>query len=168
MKILKLLNSVSFTILIVYFLFFFKLAAEDKPIDIWNLDKKDSKKISQNIISTENVEKINQNSVYKLQANKEKDSIKLDQKISSKEIKIVGLYDPDEYGLTIDMWSNSDGKKIKNLFENIEKFKLSKDASEIMHISLLTNAHYPNQNITEQELSTRQSFPRTVSIGFLR
>ncbi len=151
MKILKLLNNKGFIILIVYFLFSFKLAAEDKPIDIWNIEKKDSKNLSQNLISTENIESTNQNSIYKLQTNKEKDSIKLDQKILSKEIKIVGLYDPDEYGLSIDMWSKSDGKKIKSLFENIKKFNLSKDASEIMRISLLTNAHYPNRNITKQE-----------------
>tara|TARA_B100000575_G_scaffold283176_1_gene275740 strand:+ start:23 stop:1786 length:1764 start_codon:yes stop_codon:yes gene_type:complete len=151
MKILKLLNNKSYIIIIVYFFFSFQLAAEDKPIDIWNLEKKDPRKISQDSILTENIETINQNSVYKLQANKETDTIKLDQKILSKEIKIVGLYDPDEYGLSIDMWSNSDGKKIKNLFENIEKFNLSKDASEIMHISLLTNAYSPTQNITEQE-----------------
>ena len=49
------------------------------------------------------------------------------------------------------MWSNSDGTKLKNLFQNINKFNLSEDASDIMHISLLTNAHSPTQNITEKE-----------------
>ena len=119
MKILKLLNKKSFSILIVYFLCSFNLAAEEKPIDIWNLEKKETEKVSESSISKQNIEKTDQNSVYKLQANKENDSIKLDQKISSKEIKIVGLYDPDEYGLSIDMWSNSDGSKIKKLFQNI-------------------------------------------------
>ena len=151
MKILKLLNKKDFSILIVYLLCSFHIVAEEKPIDIWNIEKKDTGTISENSISTKNIENLNQNSVYKLQANKENDSIKLDKEISSQEIKIVGLYDPDEYGLSIDMWSNSDGLKIKDLFENIEKFDLSSDASEIMHISLLTNAHYPNQNISKQE-----------------
>ena len=49
------------------------------------------------------------------------------------------------------MWSNSDGSKLKSLFENINKYNLSQDASEIMNISMLTNAYYPNQNISEQE-----------------
>ena len=49
------------------------------------------------------------------------------------------------------MWSNSDGIKLKSLFENINKYNLSQDASEIMNISMLTNAYYPNQNISEQE-----------------
>ena len=49
------------------------------------------------------------------------------------------------------MWSNSDGLTLKKLFNNIDKYDLSKDASEILNISLLTNAYYPNQNITDQE-----------------
>ena len=49
------------------------------------------------------------------------------------------------------MWSNSDGSILKKLFKNIDKFDLSRDASEILNISLLTNAYYPNKNITEEE-----------------
>ena len=64
---------------------------------------------------------------------------------------MLGLYDPQDYGLSIDMWSNSDGLVLKKLFNNIDKYNLSKDASEILNISLLTNAYYPNQNITEEE-----------------
>ena len=75
----------------------------------------------------------------------------MDQDLTSKEIKIAGLYDPEDYGLSINMWSNSDGSTLKKLFKNIDKYDLSKDASEILNISLLTNAYYPNQNITEKE-----------------
>ena len=39
------------------------------------------------------------------------------------------------------MWSNSDGSTLKKLFKSIDKYKLSKDASEILNISLLTNAY---------------------------
>ncbi len=152
MKILKLLNKTIIPILIFFTLHFFPLNAdENKPIDIWNLEKKQKEIVKDNSISTESVNTSNQNSIYDLQANKEKDTIQVDKQFLSKDIQIVGLYDPEDFGLSIDMWSNSDGLKIKTLFENIDKFNLSKDASEIMHISLLTNAHYPNQNITEQE-----------------
>ena len=61
------------------------------------------------------------------------------------------MYDPQDYGLSIDMWSNSDGSTLKKLFKNIDKHDLSKDASEILNISLLTNAYYPNQNITDKD-----------------
>ena len=152
MKILKLLNKIIISILVFFILLFSPLNAdENKPIDIWNLEKKQKEIIKDNSISTESVNTSNQNSIYDLQDNKEKDTIRVDKQFLSKEIQIVGLYDPEDFGLSMDMWSNSDGLKIKSLFENIDKFNLSKDASEIMHISLLTNAHYPNQNITEQE-----------------
>ena len=44
-----------------------------------------------------------------MQSGKEMKLHKLDQELTSKEIKIAGLYDPQDYGLNINMWSNSDG-----------------------------------------------------------
>ena len=157
MKILKLLNKKILSITLVCLIFFTPVFAEEKPIDIWNIEKKDNQVISETNISSENSSGTTQNSVYELQTNKQTDTIKLDKEFSSKEIKIVGLYDPSEYGLSMDMWSNSDGTKLKNLFQNINKFNLSNDASEIMHISLLTNAYSPTQNITEQEFMSLKS-----------
>ena len=152
MRILKLLNKKTFSTITVFLLLYFPLHADEKkPIDIWNLDKKETDIIKDDSISTESIDTSSQNSIYNLQSNKERDTIKVEEEFSSKEIQIVGLYDPEDYGLSIDMWANSDGLKIKKLFENIDKFNLSEDASEIMHISLLTNAHYPDQNITEKE-----------------
>ena len=116
MKILKLLNKKILLTKLVYLIFFTPTFAEEKPIDIWNIEKKDNQVISETNISSENSSSTTQNSVYKLQTNKQTDSIKLDKEFSSKEIKIVGLYDPSEYGLSMDMWSNSDGTKLKNLF----------------------------------------------------
>ena len=151
MKILKLLNKKNFSILIIYLLFCINVSAEDKPIDLWNLEKNETDITEENLTSSQNQNINIKNSIYEMQSNKKIDPIKLDQEVSSKEFKIVGLYDPAEYGLSIDMWSNSDGSKLKRLFQNIDKYSLSQDASEIMNISMLTNAYYPNQNITEQE-----------------
>jgi hypothetical protein len=86
-----------------------------------------------------------------MQSNKQNNPIELDEDLASKDIKIVGLYDPQENGLSIDMWFNSDGEKLKVLFNKIDKIDLSNDASEIMNVSLLTNAHYPSKNMTEKE-----------------
>ena len=102
-------------------------------------------------LSVEKNEEKSQSSIYKMQSDKKEESIKLDEELTSKTVKIVGLYDPQDFGLSISMWSNSDGSILKKLFNNIEKYNLSKDASEILNISLLTNAYYPNQNITEEE-----------------
>jgi len=151
MKILKLLNKKFFSILIFYFLSGITTYAEDKPVDIWNLEKKDKDILEETNISGQNQNNISETSIYDMLSNKKIDPIKLEQNVVSKEIKIVGLYDPAEYGLSIDMWSNSDGLKLKSLFENINKYDLSQDSSDIMNISMLTNAYYPNKNITEQE-----------------
>ncbi len=151
MKILKLLNKLNLSIIIIFLLSSFCTLAEDKPIDLWNLEKKNINDISEQNILTEETATITENSIYDLQADKKKNTIKLDQDLTSKNIKIVGLYDPEDYGLDINLWSNTDGLKLKKLFKGIEKYDLSKDASEILNILLLTNAHYPSQNISKQE-----------------
>jgi len=150
MKISKLLNKKNLSI-VIFSLISLSSFAEDKPVDIWNLEKQESKTISEENLSIENKQEVSESSIYKMQSDKNEVSIKLDQELTSKTIKIAGLYDPQEYGLDINMWSNSDGSTLKKLFNNIDKYELSKDASEILNISLLTNAYYPNQNITDQE-----------------
>ena len=151
MKILKLLNKKNLSIIIFSLLITSSPFAEDKPVDIWNIEQKEVDTISEENLSDENKQEVSENSIYKMQLDKKEDSIKLDGELSSKTIKIAGLYDPQDYGLSIDMWSNSDGLTLKKLFNNIDKYDLSKDATEILNISLLTNAYYPNQNITDQE-----------------
>ena len=151
MKILKLLNKKNLSIIIISLLLSLPSIAEEKPVDIWNLEKQESDSVSEENLSLEKTEQESQNSIYKMQVDKNKDSIKLDQDLTSKTIKIAGLYDPEDYGLSISMWSNSDGLLLKKLFESINKYDLSEDASEILNISLLTNAYHPSQNITDDE-----------------
>ena len=112
MKILKLLNKRYFSIYIFYLLSGTNTFAEDKPVDIWNLEKKKTDIVVETNISDQNQKNTTGSRIYDMQSNKENDPIKLDQDVVSKEIKIVGLYDPAEYGLSIDMWSNSDGSKL--------------------------------------------------------
>jgi len=151
MKILKLLNKKNLLIIIFSLLTTSSPFAEDKPVDIWNIEKKEVDTISEESLSDENKQEISENSIYNMQSDNKEDSIKLDADLTSKTIKIAGLYDPQDYGLSINMWINSDGLTLKKLFNNIDKYDLSKDATEILNISLLTNAYYPNQNITDQE-----------------
>jgi len=152
MKTLKLLNKKNFSIIIFSLIASTISFAEDKPVDIWNIEKKEVETISEENLSDENSnEEISENNVYRMQSDKKDDAIKLDADLTSKTIKIAGLYDPQDYGLSINMWSNSDGSTLKKLFEYIDKYDLSKDASEILNITLLTNAYYPDQNITDEE-----------------
>ena len=150
MRILKLLNKKNLSIIFVFLMQSYFVYAQDQPIDIWNIDTKENTILS-NTNSPDKKIGIEKESIYNSQNSNQKISIILDQELVSKKIKISGLYDPEDYGLSIDMWSKSDGEKLKKLFKNINRHNLSNDASEIMKISLLTNAYYPNKNITEKE-----------------
>ena len=151
MKILKLLNKKNLSIVVIFLIFPFLSIAEDEPVDIWNIDKKEIENTREESVVIDQPVEITENSVYQMQTNRDVNSIELDQNLVSKETKIVGLYDPQDYGLSIDMWTNSDGLVLKKLFKSIDNYNLSKDSSEILNISLMTNAYYPNQNITEKE-----------------
>ena len=156
MKILKLLNSKYLSILLLIFLTIVTVNAEDEPIDIWNIDQN---KIEENSSSNNlnNLEtnsgdaEITQPSIFELQSEKEIETVQVSSDLNSQEIKIIGLYDPEDYDLKIDLWSNSNGDQLKYLFSNINKMQLSKDASELLNIVLLTNAYNPEQNITNEE-----------------
>jgi hypothetical protein len=156
MKILKLLNSKYLSILLLIFLTTVTVNAEDEPIDIWNIDQN---KIEENSSSNNlnNLEtnsgdaEITQPSIFELQTEKELEKVQVSSDLNSQDIKIIGLYDPEDYDLKIDLWSSSNGDQLKYLFSNINKMQLSKDASELLNIVLLTNAYNPEQNITNEE-----------------
>tara|TARA_B110001450_G_scaffold110935_1_gene104754 strand:- start:470 stop:2227 length:1758 start_codon:yes stop_codon:yes gene_type:complete len=149
MRNLKLLNKKYLSIILTFFIGFSSLSQE--PIDIWNVEEKKS---TENNTVNEKLKKkeIQQNTIYEMQSQKKDQSnIDLDQILVSKEIKIVGLYDPAENGFNIDMWSNSDGDQILNIIKRINKINLSKDATEILDALLLTNAYYPELNISKDQ-----------------
>ena len=155
MKILRSLNNKRIIIFFFIFLLNSNSIAEDQPIDIWNTDKK---KIEENQSSEKNTieendskKKLFESDIYKMQSDKNNNTIELDQDLSSKELKIFGLYDPEDYSLDINMWINSDGDQLRNLFTKLNKINLSDDAAELVEITILTNAHYPKKNITEKE-----------------
>ena len=64
---------------------------------------------------------------------------------------MAGLYDPEENGLSIDMWSNSNGEDIKYILGNLKSKKLSNFSEKILEIALLTNSYIPNTNISPNE-----------------
>ena len=151
MKILKLLNRKYLSIIIAILLIASSLNSEEQPVDIWNIDKEKienstSKEVPN--LSRDNDNQLTESDIYNMQNDKEVNIVRVDEDLESKEIKIIGLYDPEDYDLQIDMWSNSDGDQLKYLFSNLSKIDLSEDAADLMNISILTNAYYPNKNIT--------------------
>ena len=154
MKILKLLNKIYLSILIIFFFSIVNSFSQDEPVDIWNIDKEQIQENSENkelISISESELETEKIDVFNMQTKERSDSIKVDETLNSKEIKIIGLYDPEDFGLKIDMWSNSNGDQLKYLFSNLAKINLSRDASELMNIVLLTNAYYPKKNISEKD-----------------
>ena len=150
MKNLKLLNRKCFIIFLLSFFISLNVQSQE-PIDIWSIEEKSN---TNKVLNTKNDDdkEIPQNSIYEMQSQSNSElNIEQSQTLVSKEVKLVGLYDPEENGLDINMWSNSNGDQILNIFKRIDKLNLSQDASEIMDILLFTNAYYPKQNITEEQ-----------------
>ena len=154
MKTLKLLNRNCF-LLILIILVSFNSYAEDKPVDIWNIEKETKLENSTNVSdSTQNVttsEDISNTSIFDIKSKNETSLITLEDNIDKEKIKIIGLYDPEDYGLDISMWSNSNGDQLKSILSRLNKMNLSQDAREIMNMSLLINAYNPTKNISEKE-----------------
>ena len=144
MKILKLSSKNYFSIIIISIIFFINpLNAEDKPIDIWKIEKKVEPDESRKIIEEDN---LTSNSIIQIETD-QNTKIKI---LKKETTELVGLYDPEENGLNIGMWINSDGNKIKSIFNRINKINLSKDAKEILNITLLTSSYFPVNNISEE------------------
>ena len=130
----------------------FKSHSSDKPIDIWKANEEKNNQNSETTLSIDgDNNSLKEISIYKKESSNENLSIFQDTSLNSKMTKIIGLYDPNDYDLDINMWSNSDGDQLKDLFGRITKLDLSEDASELMNISVLINAHYPKKNISEKE-----------------
>mgnify|MGYP001292611827 FL=1 len=151
MRISKLLNKSYLSIL---FCFLFLQNTElysNEPVDIWSLEnQKDLEEKSLNEVAQD--ENKSEKTLYELQGEKNINStIELDSQLKSDQIEIVGIYDPSENDITIDMWKNSDGNKILDLYRKIQKIDLSHDSKEILKISLLTNSYVPTKNISNDQ-----------------
>ena len=62
-----------------------------------------------------------------MQSKKKENSIELGEISDRNDIQIYGLYDPEDYGLNVDMWANSDGDQLENLLTKLNKMDLSND-----------------------------------------
>ena len=148
MRILKLLNKN----LLYFFLFCLLISSvsnSNEPVDIWKLEdikKNDSSELNVKIdkSNTDASSNINLNSTSLV-------FIEEEEKIESNELKLVGLYDPAENDLNLNMWELSDGEKIIKLVEKIQKKNLSNDAQSIYKKLILTNAFPPENNINIEE-----------------
>ena len=140
MKNLKLLNKNFYIFLIIICLFISNSLTSTETIDIWSLEKKENNTVRQE--NSEQDDKSLKKSLYDKIKNKD-NNIELsvfDSEQLEDKVLLAGLYDPQENNLNIDMWTNSDGEKIRLLLKKINRLNLSNDANDILDIVLLTNS----------------------------
>jgi len=144
MKLLS-LNNLKISALI----FFFSVnlfAAEE--IDLWK---------KENLIKNNKVQETTVPSIKEIESkiniNKEiNNNVILNETgIDNKSKTIYGLFEPTENNLTLDMWVNSEGTRVKDTIERINKIKLSSFSEEIFINTLFTLAYLPGQNMTDEE-----------------
>ena len=147
MKTLKLLNNFFLFLIINFYLIFTIETFSNEPENIWNIDEnkiEDQANVEKKEIEEKNIDETSQ----KVNINVES----LDQEILNFENKkLIGLYDPAQNNLDIEMWKNSDGDQIKAILKKLNSKKLSEDAQDILQIALLTNSYFPNINIKKDE-----------------
>ena len=146
MKILKQLSK--FFVIFFLFGFFTNTAISNEPVDVWNIEKKENNIKEKLIKSKKGID----NEIFQEKKNGEQNkNIIVNNSLGANEIKLAGLYDPAENGLSIDMWSNSNGKEIKTILGKLNSKKLSKFSEKILDVALLTNSYLPSNNISNEE-----------------
>ena len=145
MKILKQLSKFFLSTLLISNSF--NLLNANEPVDIWNIEKKENEETNV-LIQTENNES---NVIQGIKIDQQNEKIFVNDTLDASKIKLAGLYDPEENGLSIDMWSNSNGEDIKYILGNLKSKKLSNFSEKILEIALLTNSYIPNTNIAPNE-----------------
>ena len=148
MKTLRQLSKYTFLkSLIIFSIFFSSVIAEDEPIDIWKIEKQE--KINDNNNEIEDISDTESN-LKIINTSDQYTQIISNTSLEDSDL-IVGLYDPSDNGLKLDMWMQSDGNEIKKLINKINSLDLSNDANQILDIALLTYSEIPNKNINEDE-----------------
>ena len=145
MKLLHLNKKFFFPLIL--FIFFTPLLSED-TVDIWkkeNLNKKNNVTKEKDVSSEKSVSKIDVNTEATKEVEVNANLLKINKNL------VYGIFDPNENNLTLDMWVNSEGTKIKDTIERINKITLSSFAEEIFINTLFTISKLPNQNMTDEE-----------------
>ena len=141
-QLIKIFISASFFLIV--------LSAQAQEVkEIWSeIEKKEIKNTeSKNNVGTS----INTGQLEGVKLKLSDENIVVDQNLDNSNILLAGLFDPDDNDLNLDMWSKTDGIKIKKLLEKIQSKNLSSFSERLMDVALLTNSYVPNQNFSLNE-----------------
>ena len=146
----KLLNlsRIFLKFLFIYLFFYQSILAEEKGVDIWNNKNKTK---TENINVKETIKQEPKIDISKINQN-QKESIEIkENKSQDAKIKLIGLYDPGQNDLSLEMWMSTNGELIKQSLKRIEKIKLSKFSEEIFLNTILTFSYSPQKNLNDKE-----------------
>ena len=122
--------------------------AEDEPADIWK-----------NEVNNQQEDELDNNENLKIESpilsdDTNKATIEISEDIIKDDNKpLIGIFDPQENNLNLNMWANTDGEEIKKVFNRINKLKLSTVAEDLLFQVLFTNAYAPGQNLNSEEFT---------------
>ena len=145
MKLLSLNKNIFF--FFILFLFSSALFSEES-VDIWskkNLKDKAVIDVTNNNSLKKEKSKININKKLSKQITIDSANLKLNKNL------IYGIFEPEKNNLTLNMWLNSEGTRVKDTIERINKIKLSSFAEEIFINTLFTIASPPSQNMSNED-----------------
>jgi len=132
----KNLNKIIY-LFILLFLNISILYSEEETIDIWKKNNK-TDTTNESSVKKKITNVLNQNIDSKINTiNKES---KITESINDLEPQkiIFGTIDPEINDLKLNMWSNSNGNDIKNIFKRIDKINLSKTTEEMFINIIMT------------------------------
>ena len=110
MKILRLLNKTNLSILIIFF--FLQNSYSTEPVDIWKVEKKSNENKAIDVEKIQNQDQPSELIIKTIIEKKNTSEINETENLFSENINIIGIYDPEENNLSMDMWVNSNGKII--------------------------------------------------------
>ena len=139
------LNKKSLFILLLIFVFS-NLKAEEEEVDIWKQTNKSTTIETEKKIQPSD----GSSSLNKNELNFKKVSVQSSTIEEEKEIKLHGLFDPEQNSFELSMWESSAASDITEIIKRIEKINLSPFA-EKMFIDIIFTYSYLPQNMDEED-----------------
>ena len=131
------------------FLFIYTAVKAADSVDIW------SKKVLKEDIKSKPTDTQKKNKINIEAANKNLKNSKIEINGSLNLINnnqsLYGIFDPEENNFKLDLWKNTEGYKIEDIFKRINKIKLSPFAEEMFVNTIFTYYDFPPKDITEEE-----------------
>ena len=141
------LKSFKYLIGLLVFILSSPLLSEEK-IDIWKNNTK--KNIEPSNSSTQAVQENDNTKAANIIESPTKIQIEENNEIITAKENIYGIFEPANYDLNLNMWSNTKADDLRSSLKRLEKIKLSKSSEEILEI-ILFSFSYPPPGMSEKE-----------------